>query len=128
MGSWPTSPTRSATASSATVTGALLLRAGAARRARSRAQVGRLVEAQQDRMARLRDSVNAANRRSLILTGVFAVSAVLFALLCGFVISWSFILPVREAQGFLDEGGGGQLRRPHQRLPTATNSARSPTG
>jgi signal transduction histidine kinase len=73
------------------------------------AQVGRLVAAQQNRMAALRDSVKAANRRSLILTSVFAVSAVLFALLCGFVISWSFILPVREAQGFLDKVAAGQF-------------------
>src|SRR5438552_3722497 len=72
-------------------------------------QVGRLVAAQQDRMARLRESVTAANRRSLILTGAFAVSAVIFALLCGFVISWSFILPVREAQGFLDKVAAGSF-------------------
>jgi signal transduction histidine kinase len=73
------------------------------------AQVGTLVAAQQDRMTRLRDDVNAANRRSLILTAGFAVSAVVFALLCGFVISWSFILPVREAQGFLDKVAAGNF-------------------
>ncbi len=82
------------------------------------AQVGQLVAAQQDRMTRLRDSVTAANRRSLILTGAFAVSAVLFALICGFVISWSFILPVREAQGFLDRVAagrfGGQIQVPNR--------------
>jgi signal transduction histidine kinase len=72
-------------------------------------QVGRLVAAQQDRMALLRDSVIAANRRSLILTGAFAVSAVVFALLCGFVISWSFIVPVRAAQGFLAEVAAGRF-------------------
>jgi signal transduction histidine kinase len=72
-------------------------------------RVGRLVAAQQDRMARLRDSVTAANRRSLILTSAFAVSAVIFALLCGFVISWSFILPVREALGFLDKVAAGSF-------------------
>jgi len=72
-------------------------------------RVGRLVAAQQDRMARLRDSVTAANHRSLILTSAFAVSAVIFALLCGFVISWSFILPVREAQGFLDKVAAGSF-------------------
>src|SRR5436309_3787199 len=71
--------------------------------------VGRLVTAQQDRMTRLRESVTAANRRSLILTGAFAVSAVIFALFCGFVISWSFILPVREAQGFLDKVAAGSF-------------------
>jgi signal transduction histidine kinase len=72
-------------------------------------RVGRLVAAQQDRMARLRQSVTAANRRSLILTSAFAVSAVIFALLCGFVISWSFILPVREAQAFLDKVAAGNF-------------------
>ena len=73
------------------------------------AQVGRLVVQQQERMARLRDNVNAANRRSLILTSSFAISAVLFALLCGFVISWSFILPVREAHSFLDKVAAGNF-------------------
>ena len=73
-------------------------------------RVGRLVAAQQDQMARLRDSVTAANRRSLILTSAFAVSAVIFALFCGFVISWSFILPVREALGFLDKVAAGSFR------------------
>ena len=74
-------------------------------------RVGRLVEAEQSRMARLRDSVDASNRRSLILTTVFAISAVLFAWLCGFVISWSFILPVREAQGFLGHVAAGNFER-----------------
>jgi signal transduction histidine kinase len=72
-------------------------------------RVGLLVAAQQDRMTRLRDSVAAANKRSLILTSAFAVIAVIFALFCGFVISWSFILPVREAQGFLDEVAAGDF-------------------
>ena len=30
-------------------------------------------------------------------------------MLCGFVISWSFILPVREAQGFLDKVAAGDF-------------------
>jgi len=72
-------------------------------------RVGRLVEAQRSRMTRLRDSVAAANRKSLILTSVFAVTAVVLALLCGFVISWSFILPVREAQTFLDQVAAGNF-------------------
>src|SRR5204862_5344201 len=42
-------------------------------------QVGQLVGAHQDRMNRLRESVIAANRRSLILTAAFAVSAVILA-------------------------------------------------
>ena len=72
-------------------------------------RVGVLVSAQQSRMARLRDSVAAANKRSLVLTTAFAITAVVFALFCGFVISWSFILPVREAQGFLDHVASGDF-------------------
>jgi signal transduction histidine kinase len=72
-------------------------------------RVGQLVEAQQNRMTRLRNSVAAANRRSLVLTTAFAVTAVALALLCGFVISWSFILPVRDAQGFLDQVAAGNF-------------------
>ena len=74
-------------------------------------RVGRLVAGEQNRMARLRDSVDATNRRSLILTTIFAVSAVVLAWLCGFVISWSFILPVREAQGFLRHVAAGNFGR-----------------
>jgi len=74
-------------------------------------RVGRLVEAERSRMTRLRDSVSAANRRSLILTAGFAVSAVALALFCGFVISWSFILPVRKAQRFLDQVAAGNFGR-----------------
>jgi signal transduction histidine kinase len=73
------------------------------------ARVGQLVEVQQSRMQRLRDNVAAANHRSLILTTTFAVVAVALALLGGFVISWSLILPVREAQGFMDEVAKGNF-------------------
>jgi len=72
-------------------------------------RVGLMVSAQQNRMARLRESVAAANKRSLILTTTFALTAVIFALFCGFVISWSFILPVREAQGFLEKVAAGDF-------------------
>jgi len=73
------------------------------------ARVGQLVEAQQTRMTRLRERVATANRRSLILTSAFAITAVVLALLCGFVISWSFILPLREAQDFLDQVARGNF-------------------
>ncbi|HEU5323646.1 MAG TPA: methyl-accepting chemotaxis protein, partial [Methylomirabilota bacterium] len=71
--------------------------------------VGRLVEAEVVRMATLRGSVEAVNRRSLVLTAGFAVGSVVLALLCGFVISWSFIVPVRRAQGLLNEVAAGRL-------------------
>ncbi|HSS70532.1 MAG TPA: ATP-binding protein [Casimicrobiaceae bacterium] len=72
-------------------------------------RVGQLVEAQRTRMTRLRDSVAAANRRSLVLTSIFAVTSVGLALFCGFVISWSFILPVHDAQRFLDQVAAGNF-------------------
>ena len=74
-------------------------------------RMGALVQAEQDRMVRLRDSVDAANRKSLILTTAFALSAVVLAWLCGFVISWSFIVPVRQAQLFLDDVAAGNFGR-----------------
>ncbi len=73
------------------------------------AGVSRLVQAENERMARLRAGVDAANQRSFILTACFSAAAIVLALLCGFVISWSFILPVRKAHGFLTEITAGNL-------------------
>ena len=72
-------------------------------------RVGMLVDAQRARMTRLRESVAAANHRALVLTSVFGVAAIVLALFCGFVISWSFILPVREAHSFLDKVSAGNF-------------------
>ena len=52
----------------------------------------------------------AETRRTQILMGFFVVSAILLALLLGFVISWSFILPVRKAHGFLTEVAKGNFQ------------------
>jgi signal transduction histidine kinase len=71
--------------------------------------VGELVKGEEARMVRLRDAVEAGNRRSLVMAAYFAVAAVGLALLCGFVISWSFILPVREADAFLARVTAGSL-------------------
>jgi signal transduction histidine kinase len=65
------------------------------------ARVGELVGAEQLRMASLRESIERANRASLAAMAAFAIAAIALAWLCGFVISWSFIVPVRGAQGFL---------------------------
>jgi signal transduction histidine kinase len=73
-------------------------------------QVARLVQAEEARMARLRDAVEAGNRRSLVMAAYFAAAAIGLALLGGFVISWSFILPVREADAFLARVTAGDLR------------------
>src|SRR5439155_240189 len=73
------------------------------------ALVSSLVAAEETRMASLRSSIAAAQGRSLRLTAGFAVVSVALALLAGFVISWSFILPVREARGVLSEVAEGRF-------------------
>jgi len=65
------------------------------------ALVGRLVQAANIRMLALQQSVEAANARSIVLTACFAALAIALALLCGFVISWSFIRPLRASQDLL---------------------------
>jgi hypothetical protein len=72
-------------------------------------RVAKLVNAEQSRMARLRDNISSANRESLMWTAAFSIAAVILAWLCGFVISWSFIVPVRDAQAFLTLVAGGDF-------------------
>jgi signal transduction histidine kinase len=71
--------------------------------------VGSLVAAEEARMASLRQSIADAHRQSLRVMAGFAVASVMVALIGGFVISWSFILPVREAHGFLSEVAAGRF-------------------
>ena len=80
--------------------------------------VRQLVVAEEQRMEMLRASADEATRRSLKLMGTFGVVAILLALLLGFVISWSFILPVQAADRFLEgvaEGNfGGTVSVPNR--------------
>jgi CHASE3 domain sensor protein len=71
--------------------------------------VTQLVERERDKMDRLRASVAAANRNTLILMASSAAALILLSLLLGFVISWSFILPVQKAHGFLSEVAKGNF-------------------
>ena len=73
------------------------------------ARVEKLVDAEQRRMRTLRDSIVSANRELLVTTAILSVSAVALAWLCGFVISWSVIVPVRQAQVFLDRVATGSF-------------------
>ena len=73
------------------------------------ALVGLVVQDENNRMAALRASIGADNRRSLVVMGAFAAASVLFALVGGFVISWAFILPVRAAEAFLSEVAAGKF-------------------
>jgi len=68
-----------------------------------------VVIAEQSKMIGLRADVAAATRGTQILMVGFVVSSIVLALLLGFVISWSFILPVREAHGFLTEVAKGNF-------------------
>jgi signal transduction histidine kinase len=71
--------------------------------------VGTLVAAEESRMAALRSSIANARAKTQRLMAVFVVAGVVVALIGGFVISWSFILPVREAHGFLSEVAQGRF-------------------
>ena len=71
--------------------------------------VGQLVAAEERRMETLRTSTAEAARHSLILMSSFAVVSIVLALVLGFVISWSFILPVQEADRFLAEVAAGSF-------------------
>jgi signal transduction histidine kinase len=73
------------------------------------ALVSRLVEVENRHMLELKEAVEAANFRSMVLAGCFATLAVLLALLCGFVISWSCLLPLRKAQEFLGAVSAGDF-------------------
>jgi signal transduction histidine kinase len=71
--------------------------------------VTRAVRAEEAGMGRLREGVGVTYRRALMLTGGFAVASIILALGLGFVISWSFILPVRAAEGFLGQVAKGDF-------------------
>jgi signal transduction histidine kinase len=71
--------------------------------------VRQVVALEQQRMESIRESFAAANRRSLLVMAGFAALAIVLALLFGFVISWSFILPVQEAHGFLRQVAAGNF-------------------
>jgi signal transduction histidine kinase len=71
--------------------------------------VNQVVKTEEDKMGIIRRSVTAAHRKALILMGGFVGTSILLALILGFVISWSFILPVQEAQGFLGHVAQGDF-------------------
>ena len=73
------------------------------------ASVNQLVQLEREQLDGLRASVADANRKTLILMACSALVLILLALLLGFVISWSFILPVQQAQGFLSEVAKGNF-------------------
>ena len=71
--------------------------------------VTRAVRNEEVGMGQLREGVESTYRRALLLTGSFAAGSIFLALGLGFVISWSFILPVRQAEGFLGQVAKGDF-------------------
>jgi signal transduction histidine kinase len=63
--------------------------------------VEQVVQIEEMSMGGQREATATANKRALYLMGGFVLASLLLAMLLGFVTSWSFILPVREAQAFL---------------------------
>jgi methyl-accepting chemotaxis protein len=71
--------------------------------------VTRAVRLEEAGMGRLREGVEATYRRALLLMGGVAAASIFLALVLGFVISWSFILPLREAQAFMGQVAKGDF-------------------
>jgi signal transduction histidine kinase len=71
--------------------------------------VRQVVALEEAKMAALRRSVDAANRQALYLLTGFLGASMGLALLLGFVISWSFIVPVREAHRVLGQVATGDF-------------------
>ncbi len=71
--------------------------------------VTRAVRTEEAGMGRLRQSLEATERHALLLMGGFAAASIFLALGLGFVISWSFILPVRKAEAFLGQVAKGDF-------------------
>ena len=60
-----------------------------------------VVRIEERNMAQQLQATTRANRHALYLMGGLVVASLFLALFLGFVTSWSFILPVRQAQSFL---------------------------
>jgi two-component system, NtrC family, sensor kinase len=71
--------------------------------------VTQAVRTEEAGMGQLRQNVESTERRALVLMGAFAAASIFLALGLGFVISWSFILPVRKAERFLGQIAQGDF-------------------
>ena len=71
--------------------------------------VGQVVRVEQGKIVNLRASVATINKRVLLLVVGFSCASIIIALFLGFVISWSFILPVRTVQNFLGRVAEGKF-------------------
>jgi len=68
-----------------------------------------VVQIEERNMDRQREATTLANRHAFYLMSGLVFASLMLALLLGFVTSWSFILPVREAQSFLGRVAKGDF-------------------
>ena len=71
--------------------------------------VHQIVTIEEGTIDTLRQSVDAGRRRTFVLLGAFVGASIALALVMGFVTSWSFILPVQEAERFLGQVAKGDF-------------------
>jgi signal transduction histidine kinase len=71
--------------------------------------VQQVVTIEEGTISVLRQSVDAGRRRTFVLLGAFVGASIALALVMGFVTSWSFILPVQEAERFLGQVAKGDF-------------------
>ena len=71
--------------------------------------ITRVVRAEETEMREVRRNVEEAQQRAILVTVGFAAGSIALALVLGFVISWSFIIPVRAAGEFLGQVAKGNF-------------------
>ena len=71
--------------------------------------ITQVVRSEETEMREVRQNVEAAQRRAILITGGFGAVSIALALVLGFVISWSFIIPVRAAGTFLGQVAKGNF-------------------
>jgi signal transduction histidine kinase len=71
--------------------------------------VEQVVRIEESNMDRQREATTLTNRHAFYLMSGLVIASLMLALLLGFVTSWSFILPVRQAQSFLGRVAKGDF-------------------
>jgi signal transduction histidine kinase len=71
--------------------------------------VEQVVHIEEGGMDRQREATALANRHAFFLMSGLVAASLLLALFLGFITSWSFILPVRQAQSFLGRVAKGDF-------------------
>ena len=70
-----------------------------------------IVANKETEMTMHRENVSASTQRAILLNAGSAGAAIFLALILGFIISWSLILPVRKADAFLSQLAKGDFSK-----------------